>query len=259
MIANFFRSLEAHRVAYLLISGQATILYGAATFSEDVDLWIEPSPENIERFRAALRRAGARYYRLTPSIELKYLAAGHGLHFLIGTETGAGFFLDLLGRPPRSPSFDEAYRDSQRFETEWGNLAVIGMRDLIELKKTQRLADYPIVSTLTLRVLETSNISGETLNWAGSNLFTVESLFSFNELYPQWIQSPPRDLPGILVQYAGRAPEEIPDHAIEAAVRWMSEKMARCQLADRQYWRPIIAELRQLRRDGLLMPEGAAV
>jgi hypothetical protein len=37
MIASFFQSLETHRVAYLLISGQATVLYGAATFSEDID------------------------------------------------------------------------------------------------------------------------------------------------------------------------------------------------------------------------------
>src|SRR5690606_5914107 len=31
------------RVEWLLISGQATILYGAATFSEDVDLWVKPT------------------------------------------------------------------------------------------------------------------------------------------------------------------------------------------------------------------------
>src|SRR5512141_1363680 len=44
MIANFFQSLEDHRVEHLLISGQASVLYGAATFSEDVDLWINPTP-----------------------------------------------------------------------------------------------------------------------------------------------------------------------------------------------------------------------
>jgi hypothetical protein len=34
MIASFFRHLEQHQVRWLLSSGQATILYGAATFSE---------------------------------------------------------------------------------------------------------------------------------------------------------------------------------------------------------------------------------
>jgi hypothetical protein len=42
MIKNFFQSLEAGGVEYLLISGQATVLYGAATFSEDIDLWVNP-------------------------------------------------------------------------------------------------------------------------------------------------------------------------------------------------------------------------
>jgi len=37
MIASFFQSLETRCVAYLLISGQATVLYGAATFPEDMD------------------------------------------------------------------------------------------------------------------------------------------------------------------------------------------------------------------------------
>ena len=68
MIASFFQSLESSGVAYLLISGQATVLYGAATFSEDIDLWIEPSPENVERFRAALHQVKARYYKLTPPL-----------------------------------------------------------------------------------------------------------------------------------------------------------------------------------------------
>ena len=42
MIRSFFQSLEDKQVAYLLISGQATVLYGAATFSEDIDLWVKP-------------------------------------------------------------------------------------------------------------------------------------------------------------------------------------------------------------------------
>jgi hypothetical protein len=78
MIASFFQSLETHRVAYLLISGQATVLYGAATFSEDIDLWVEPSSGNIERFQAALSAVGARYYKLTPPLEAPYFEAGHG-------------------------------------------------------------------------------------------------------------------------------------------------------------------------------------
>lgn len=55
MIASFFQHLEQQGVEWLLVSGQATILYGAATFSEDVDLWVNPTQENLSRFQRALR------------------------------------------------------------------------------------------------------------------------------------------------------------------------------------------------------------
>jgi hypothetical protein len=256
MIVNFFQSLEAHEVAYLLISGQATVLYGAATFSEDIDLWIEPSPRNVQRLRAALKQVGARYHKLTPPLDSRYFEAGHGFHFVFEPEP---VFLDLLGRPPRSRSFAQAERDSRRFETDWGKLPVIGARDLIELKKTQRLADYPIISALTLGVVEASDGSAETLQWAVANLFTAESFLFFNEHYPQWVQSAPSDIPPALTRLAGRPADEIPDSVIEETSRWMNAAITRHQRTDRQYWRPIIEELRKLRRDRILMHEGTLV
>lgn len=54
MIASFFRHLDKRGVRWLLVSGQATILYGAATFSEDIELWVEPSEANLQRLLSAL-------------------------------------------------------------------------------------------------------------------------------------------------------------------------------------------------------------
>lgn len=68
MIESFFQRLDEHGVDWLLVSGQATILYGAATFSEDIDLWVEPSEPNLRRCVSALHAAGARYYKLTPPL-----------------------------------------------------------------------------------------------------------------------------------------------------------------------------------------------
>ena len=102
MIANFFQSLDRHRVEYLLISGQATVLYGAATFSEDIDLWINPTEANGNRFLPALHECCARFYKLTPPPTVENLRRGHGFHFILPGEV----FLDVMGRPPRvsSPS-----------------------------------------------------------------------------------------------------------------------------------------------------------
>jgi hypothetical protein len=115
------------------------------------------------------------------------------------------------------------------------------------------------VSALTLRLLEESTISAQLLTWASAHLFTVESFLSFNERYPQWVESPPRNLPSSLTAAAGRPSEEIPDTFVETANRWMAATMARHQLADRRYWRQIISELRRLRNDNILMAEGSPV
>lgn len=52
---NFGRAFERHGVRYLLISGQATVLYGASQFSEDVDVWVEPTESNWRPILAQLR------------------------------------------------------------------------------------------------------------------------------------------------------------------------------------------------------------
>jgi hypothetical protein len=60
MIASFFQNLKAHQVEYLLISGQAAVLHGAATFSEEIDVWIQPVPDNAESFLRALRAGSSK-------------------------------------------------------------------------------------------------------------------------------------------------------------------------------------------------------
>ena len=110
MIANFFQSLESLRVEYLLISGQATILYGAATFSEDVDLWVLPTDKNLEHFVSALRSVAATYYKLTPPLTVENLRRGHGFHFVLPGGPSGDVYLDVMGRPPRVGSFESAAR-----------------------------------------------------------------------------------------------------------------------------------------------------
>lgn len=118
---------------------------------------------------------------------------------------GEAIFLDVMGRPPRGPSFSAARRASRRFGTDWGTLPTVGIRDLIELKKTQRLADYPVISALTLRLLEEATSPSDMLSWAARNLFTVETFFLFNEQHPGWAEMPPEGVPPPLAEVAGLA------------------------------------------------------
>jgi hypothetical protein len=47
MMRSLFRAFEASDVRYLLISGQACVLYGLSNFTEDIDLWIQPGTECV--------------------------------------------------------------------------------------------------------------------------------------------------------------------------------------------------------------------
>jgi hypothetical protein len=58
--------------------GQACVFYGAAEFSRDTDLAILSTPENLERFRAALADLEAECIALPP-FEVDYLLRGHAL------------------------------------------------------------------------------------------------------------------------------------------------------------------------------------
>jgi hypothetical protein len=258
MIGSFFQSLDKLSVDYLLISGQASVLYGAATFSEDIDLWIRPTKENADAFLRALRISGAIYYKLTPSLAVQHLRNGHGFHFVLPTGETPAVYLDVMGRPPRVGSFDEALVEAKWMDTEWGRVHVIGIMGLVELKKTQRLEDYPIIGRLVLA----RHSEGQPLpdsDWGMHNLFTLPELEEYLTVHAaapvssQW--------PDALQQFAAAVRSNIdpPEETRSEVNAWMQRRIQQCQRADRVYWHPIIAELRQLRSSGSLLEEGTPV
>ena len=263
MIANFFRTLTEHGVESLLISGQASVLYGAATFSEDVDLWINPTTANCERFLSAMRACSAQFYKLTPPVTVAHLRRGHGFHFLLPAADEPEIFLDMLGAPPRVGEFADAVSVAQWMDTSWGRLHVIGLKQLVELKKTQRLEDYPIISKLALAWLDqpAHRRNDDELSWAMDNIFTAPELRPLFELCPA-----AADLPGVEPSSGLRdfgqqllATGEVSEKIIGHVTGWMQQRIAAYQQADRAYWRPIIADLRSLRQAGQLMNEGDPV
>jgi hypothetical protein len=220
---SLFRSFERFGVDYLLISGQASILYGAATFSEDVDLWIRRSPTNIRRVLGALALRRARVHKLTPPLEMRFLRAGHGFHFLVPGNP-LPVYLDLMGKPPRVGTFSECRRRARLLETDWGRIPVVGLQDLIALKKNRRFIDYDVISNLvSIRLSEEVSPSWKMLRWAARTTFRAEDR-------------------ALLLRSLG-APISLA--ACRAAIAREVEKL---QARDSRYWRSRIAELRRLRR-----------
>jgi hypothetical protein len=54
-LARLAGALNAHRVRYVLIGGFAVIAHGGARTTKDIDLLIDPEPQNIARVRDALQ------------------------------------------------------------------------------------------------------------------------------------------------------------------------------------------------------------
>ena len=263
MIVNFFQNLDARRLEYLLISGQATVLYGAATFSEDIDLWVNPTDENCRRLLSALRDSHARYYKLTPAPTVEHFQRGHGFHFILPADDEPDVFLDILGAPPRVGSFASALATARSMDTEWGRLPTIGLRELVELKKTQRLEDYPIISKLALAWFEQPECerTPADLRWAIENIFALPELRMFLEEHPAVLEDlPPNSAPGFKEFAEQIAVGKDESEASAARVNTdMQRRMADLQQADHRYWRDIVAELKRLRAAGQLMPEGDKV
>lgn len=231
---RLFRSFERFGVDYLLISGQAAILYGAATFSEDVDIWIRPTLENATRLLRALAACQGRVYKLTPALTRKNLMAGHGFHFVIPARP-APVYLDVMGRPPRVGAYRHARRRAHDVPTPWGRIQVMSIPALIALKRTRRLSDYEVISNLVrVRLAAEHDPTPEIWRWAYRNSYRVEDRLEIARRI------------GVR-----RSPA--------ALRRGILAEVARLQAADSAYWRGIIADLRRLHRVRRLLAEGTPV
>jgi len=255
-----FHAFRSHRVRYLIIGGQASILYGAAHFSQDLDVWIDPEDRNVGRFVDALESLGARFHKLTPPMTASFLRRGHGFHFLVPLKEGA-LYLDAMGRPPRIGSFQASWKRAVRMRTPWGTLPVVSLADLVELKKTNRPADYDVITRLSMiRLGQEGTPRIDLLRWTLDHLFRVEDLLEVLLRYGGRVGSPPPGMAWIRSWQAAlrRGGRPTAPH-VDAAARRLGAKAQKLQARGRRHWIPLIEELRRLRSEGRLLPEGARV
>ena len=57
-LQDVFKSFQLHEVKYLIIGGVASVLYGVPRATFDLDILIEPTPDNAKRLLDALLDAG---------------------------------------------------------------------------------------------------------------------------------------------------------------------------------------------------------
>lgn len=66
---DLLTALAEHQVRYLIIGGLAFIYHAKPRYTKDLDLWVDPAADNIERVNAALAEFGSPYALSTESRE----------------------------------------------------------------------------------------------------------------------------------------------------------------------------------------------
>lgn len=232
--------MRRHQVQALLMGGQACVFYGATEFSRDTDLAILAEAGNLDRLRAALIELKAERI-FVPPLEAEHLLRGHAVHFRCHHPEAPEMRVDLMAKMRGVAPFPELWRRRTTATDSGGETyEVMALPDLVAAKKTQRDKDWPMLRALVdidcfrhraqprpgqrefwLLELRTPELLGERIR-------------ADHDLARQMIARRPLLAAALASDFAG----------LEAG---LDEEMRREREADRAYWRPLKAELEQMR------------
>lgn len=101
-LQQILHALNEENVDYVLFGGQAVNLHGILRFTEDIDLFVSPTPENVHRLRQALRRVWQ-----DPVIDEIVVEDLAGEYAVVRYGTPDGFYIDLVSRLGEAFRFED--------------------------------------------------------------------------------------------------------------------------------------------------------
>lgn len=126
---DFIEALNIHHVNYVLIGGYSVILHGYHRSTGDLDIWIEPSPENYHKLVIAFAHFGMPMFDMT---EEKFLNDERYDVFTFGRPPVC---IDLLSKV-KGLSFKETFDNAIYYDiTESIKVRFLHLNDLITAKK----------------------------------------------------------------------------------------------------------------------------
>lgn len=122
----FAENAQRNQLKYLVIGGFAMYLNGLSRNTEDVDIWLEPTHENGERFIRTLIGMG---------YEEAEIEVVKQLDFTQPQVFGLNNYLDILTYVHRKFDFSESYARSRSFQNDHGHtIHFLHLNDLREQK-----------------------------------------------------------------------------------------------------------------------------
>lgn len=130
---EFVSLLIENEVEYLIVGGYAVGIYGHPRYTGDLDIWLNPTPENAIRIVNVVNFFGFSSFGLTSDDFIK-----EGNVIQLGYPP---LRIDLLTQID-GVTFEECYQNSKKVEIEGIEFNFIGYQDLIKNKReTGRFKD----------------------------------------------------------------------------------------------------------------------
>lgn len=128
-------AFNRHGVRYVVVGGFAVIMHGRARMTEDIDFFIDDSPDNINKLKSALKTIydDPSIEEISPEVVKEYAVIRYG--------TPDDFNLDFIGKIGDMFSFAEVKAGAEVFEIDSIKIPVCGLEMLIRMKETVRDRD----------------------------------------------------------------------------------------------------------------------
>ena len=143
------RAFNRGKIRAVICSGQAVVLHRLALMSKDGDWIVREDEESMRHIIGVLAEFKARY-RFGAPLDVRWMKGGWSSHFDFRLDS-IRVRTDFFTRPPRISS-SELKRLWK--EQESSDLPFVNLRDLAELKKTNREKDYVIIGEIA-RLMKT--------------------------------------------------------------------------------------------------------
>ncbi len=123
---DLFKTLNAHRIRYLVVGGYAAMYYTQPRFTKDIDVWIIPELNDVESVYKALKDYGAPLKGMSPKdfTDKKMI-------FQIGV---APIRVDIMIDVP-GVDFERAWKNRKRIRFGKTPINIMGLDELIRVKK----------------------------------------------------------------------------------------------------------------------------
>ena len=240
-IPRVLGTFQKRRVKALLMGGQACILYGGAEFSRDIGFAIAIDERSLHRLNAALANLRAEPIDV-PLLAREPLLAGHACHFRCMAPGLNKLRIDVMHRLRGAPPFETMWRRRRRVAVPGvGTVNVMTVEDLAAVKKTQRDKHWPMI-----RKLIEADVTRARRHTATKVQFwllacrTPEVLVSLTQQHLATARKVARQRPLLRHAVAG--------DLLRVAKELRAEEDREREL-DREYWRPLRAELERLRHE----------